>query len=84
MLQPPRISRIRPGVIVPSSNTVSEPLTQAIVTSIVDPTLDITVHFSRFRVTKIVLSKNSYSQFTLELMLSAADLLAEAQVDVIS
>lgn len=80
---PPRTRRIRLGVIVPSSNTVLEPLTQKIVASITDPTLEVSVHFSRFRVTKIELSQDANSQFELEVMLSAAQLLADAHVDVI-
>jgi maleate isomerase len=81
MQQPTR--SIRLGVIVPSSNIVLEPMTQKIVASIIDPTLEVTVHFTRVRVTKIDLSQDSNSQFTLEAMLAAAQLLADAQVDAI-
>jgi maleate isomerase len=41
------------------------------------------LHFARFRVTKIELSDDSKSQFTLESMLEAAGLLADAKVDII-
>ena len=75
--------RIRLGVIVPSSNTVLEPLTQRIVGSIIEPDLEVTVHFARFRVTIIELSQNANLQFNQEAMLAAATLLADAQVDVI-
>jgi maleate isomerase len=79
----PQPRNIRLGVMVPSSNTVLEPLTQRIVASIIDPQLRITVHFARFRVTKIELSLDANSQFNLEAMLVAAQLLADAHVDVI-
>ncbi len=75
--------RVRLGVIVPSSNTVVEPLTNAIVSSFNDSSSEITVHFSRFRVTKIDLSKDTDSQFLEEPMVTAAQLLADARVDII-
>ncbi|KAL6243657.1 hypothetical protein RBB50_009650 [Rhinocladiella similis] len=77
------VRRIRLGVIVPSSNTVLEPLTSAIISSITDPSLDVSVHYSRFRVTTIDVSRDADAQFQLEPMLAAAHLLADAEVDVI-
>ncbi|CAK7243883.1 MAG: hypothetical protein STHCBS139747_005413 [Sporothrix thermara] len=77
---------LRLGVIVPSSNTALEPLTQQIVASLnADASLElsITVHFSRFRVTTISLSSDANAQFALEPMLEAARLLGDAHVDVI-
>ena len=76
---------IRLGVIVPSSNTALEPLTQQIVASLVDSgtPANVTVHFARFRVTKIALSADSDAQFAHAAMLEAACLLADAHVDVI-
>ena len=74
---------VRLGVLVPSSNTALEPLTNAIVSSIHSDDLSISVHFSRFRVTKIDLSASPNAQFVLEPILSAARLLADAKVDVI-
>ncbi|KAK4936764.1 hypothetical protein LTR10_022421 [Elasticomyces elasticus] len=74
---------VRLGVIVPSSNTALEPLTSSIISSIQDPNLEITVHYSRFRVTTISLSDDANVQFQLDPMLSAAHLLADAEVDVI-
>ncbi|CAK7207550.1 hypothetical protein SEUCBS139899_010360 [Sporothrix eucalyptigena] len=77
---------LRLGVIVPSSNTALEPLTQQIVASLnADDTinLNVTVHFSRFRVTTIALSDDANAQFALGPMLDAARLLADAHVDVI-
>lgn len=78
--------RIRLGVIVPSSNTALEPLTQQIVESLnADPALDllVSVHFARVRVTTIALSSDADAQFALTPMLDAARLLADAKVDVI-
>lgn len=75
--------RVRLGVLVPSSNTAVEPLTQLIITSIKLPDTTITVHFSRFSVTEISQSKAALSQFDLTPILAAAQLLADAQVDVI-
>ena len=74
---------IRLGVLVPSSNTALEPLTTAIVSSIQSPDLNISVHFSRFRVTTIDLTSEACAQFELSPILIAAQLLADAQVDVI-
>lgn len=53
------------------------------VASIQEPLLEITVHFARFRVTKIDISDDSNSQFVPEHLLAAAQLLADAEVDVI-
>lgn len=71
------------GILVPSSNTALEPLTTAILSSIKTPRLNVTGHFSRFRVTTISLSSSALSQFDLSKMLDAAELLADAEVDVI-
>lgn len=77
----PRKARLR--VIFPSSKTVVELFTSVIVSPIKDPNLDISVHFSRFRVARIDVSEDTDSQFQLEKMLTAAQLLADAEVDVI-
>ncbi|ERS95308.1 maleate isomerase [Sporothrix schenckii 1099-18] len=77
---------IRLGVIVPSSNTALEPLTQQIVAFLnADPTfgLLLSVHFARVRVTTISLSADADAQFALSPMLDAAQLLADARVNVI-
>lgn len=68
---------------MPSSNTALEPLTQAIVASISDAELQVSVHFSRFHVTQISLSSDSNAQFDHERIVNAAQLLADAKVDVI-
>ncbi|KAM3425702.1 hypothetical protein BST61_g7639 [Cercospora zeina] len=70
---------IKLGVIVPSSNTALEPLTVAIASTLPN----ISVHFSRFRVTEISLSGNALSQFDDSKIIDAAKLLADAKVDVI-
>jgi maleate isomerase len=75
--------QIRLGIIVPSSNTALEPLTQHIISDIPHTTAKVSVHFARFRVTTIALSDEANSQFALEPMLEAAKLLADAKVDMI-
>jgi len=77
--------RIRLGILTPSSNTALEPLTQALISDINAclPTYHITVHFSRFPVTTISLSPAGLAQFELAPILSAAQLLAHAEVDCI-
>ena len=70
---------IRLGVLTPSSNTALEPLTSAIVSTLADTS----AHFSRFRVMEIALSNAALGQFDDAHILAAADLLADARVDVI-
>ncbi|SFC40536.1 maleate isomerase [Bosea sp. CRIB-10] len=69
------------GMLTPSSNTVLEPYTAALAAPLFP---GVSVHFSRFRVTKIALDEASNSQFTLEPILQAAELLADARPDVIA
>ncbi|KAK9783538.1 hypothetical protein SCAR479_00097 [Seiridium cardinale] len=72
---------VRLGVLVPSSNTALEPLTTALVSTLAPA---VTVHFSRFPVTKISLESSALSQFDLDgPVMAAARLLADAKVDVI-
>ncbi|MCU0568223.1 MAG: aspartate/glutamate racemase family protein [Oculatellaceae cyanobacterium Prado106] len=71
---------IRIGMLTPSSNTVLEPVTCAMLADIPG----VSVHFSRFRVTEIALSDRALHQFNLAPILEAAQLLADAQVDVIA
>lgn len=73
------MSRIRLGMLTPSSNTVLEPHTAAMLAGLPD----VSAHFSRFRVTQISMEEGAQAQFTLEPMLAAAELLADAKVDVI-
>ena len=71
---------IRLGMLTPSSNTVLEPAAADIVSSL----RNVSVHFSRFKVTEIALSAAAQSQFDDAEILRAASLLADAKVDVIS
>ena len=64
------------GVLTPSSNTVLEPITSAMLGDLDD----VSAHFGRFRVTEISTSNKSISQFCLDAQLAAAKLLADAQV----
>lgn len=78
-MAPPTSCRL--GILVPSSNTALEPLTTAMLSSL---SPQVTVHFSRFEVTRISLDPSALSQFeTNGPILSAARLLADAHVDVI-
>ena len=70
---------VRLGVLTPSSNTALEPLTGAILA----PLEGVTAHFSRFQVTQIALNAQALGQFDDDNILAAADLLADARVDVI-
>ena len=74
------ISRsVRLGVLTPSSNTALEPLTSAVVAALPG----CSAHFARFRVTEIALSAAALGQFDDGNIVAAADLLADARVDVI-
>lgn len=70
---------IRLGVLTPSSNTALEPLTSAIVATVPH----VSAHYSRFKVTEISLKPDALGQFDDRKMLAAAELLADAHVDVI-
>lgn len=72
---------VRIGMLTPSSNTVLEPETQALLSGIEGQA---SVHFGRFRVTQIGLDANADSQFALDPILGAADLLADAKPDLIA
>lgn len=82
---------LRLGVLTPSSNTALEPLTSALAASYrpqrgaleVADTGAVTAHYARFKVTEIALSDQALDQFDDSHILAAADLLADAQVDVI-
>src|SRR5580693_6147810 len=68
--------RKRLGMITPSSNSVLEPVTYAMLTGVPG----ISAHFARFRVTEIALDAEALDQFDPSRMLPAADLLADAKV----
>lgn len=72
--------RTRVGLLTPSSNTIMEPR----VCELLSTTPEITAHFARFRVTKISMGRDALDQFTFEPQLAAAELLAEANCDVIA
>jgi maleate isomerase len=73
-----RLTRL--GMLTPSSNTALEPITYAMLSGITD----VSVHFSRFKVTEIALSESALRQFDDGEILCAAELLAHAKVDVIA
>jgi maleate isomerase len=73
------MARARLGMLTPSSNTVLEPTTSAMLAGL----SEVTAHFSRFRVTEIALSAQALGQFDDAEILRAAELLAHAKVDVI-
>jgi maleate isomerase len=64
------------GVLTPSSNTVLEPLTSALLADLPD----VTAHFVRFPVREISLREAALGQFDREPILQAARLLADARV----
>ncbi len=72
--------RVRLGMLTPSSNTVVEPVTGAM---LADLPL-VTAHFSRFKVTEIAVSDTSDRQFSEDGILHAADLLSHAKPDVVA
>jgi len=72
--------RTRLGMLTPSSNSVLEPVTCAMLAG----APGISAHFSRFRVTEIALDTQALDQFDPSRMLPAVDLLADAKVDVMA
>jgi len=72
--------RIILGMLTPSSNTVLEPTTAAML----DSFDGITAHFSRFKVTEITLSDHGLAQFDHDKFLAAADLLADAKCHAVA
>lgn len=74
-----RLADTRLGMLTPSSNTVLEPVTAAMLADLPD----VTAHFQRFRVLRIALDARSSGQFATDPMLDAAEVLAEAKVQSI-
>jgi len=72
--------KIRLGMLTPSSNTTLEPVTTAMVAQVPG----VSAHFARFRVTQIALSQEALGQFDDSEIMKAAELLADAKVDVIA
>lgn len=73
------MSRLRLGMLTPSSNTTLEPVTSAMVEALPD----VSAHFSRFRVKEIALSSSALGQFDPGSILAAAHLLDDAHCQVI-
>jgi maleate isomerase len=73
-------TKLRLGMLTPSSNTTLEPVTAAMLAKVPE----ITAHFGRFKVTEIALSDAALKQFDDAEILRAAGLLADAKVDVIA
>lgn len=69
------------GMLTPSSNTVVEPYTQAMLHDLLP---EVTAHFQRFVVTEIALSRSALSQFDNEALIEAAEMLAHARVGAIA
>ena len=67
-------------MLTPSSNTILEPVTTAMLAGLPE----VTAHFSRFKVTEIALSGAALAQFDDSEILRAAELLAHAKVNVIA
>lgn len=70
----------RIGLLVPSSNTVAEPMSQSIAASIDR----LTLHFSRIRVEAISLDARHSAQFSPDAMSAAASLLGDANIDAVA
>ena len=67
------------GMLTPSSNTILEPVTGAMLAGLPD----VSAHFGRFRVTEIALSSGALAQFDNREILAAAELLSHARCEVI-
>jgi len=67
------------GMLTPSSNTILEPVSAAMLAALPD----VSAHFGRFRVTEISLRDQALGQFDDEPILGACDLLADARVNAI-
>jgi maleate isomerase len=73
------MSRTLLGMLTPSSNTVLEPVTTALLGEVPEAS----AHFGRFAVTEIALSEQALAQFAPEEILRAARLLSHARCQVI-
>lgn len=71
--------RVLLGMLTPSSNTVLEPVTSAMLAGLPE----VSAHFGRFKVTEIALSERALGQFDDAEILRAADLLSHAKLDCI-
>jgi maleate isomerase len=71
--------RVFLGMLTPSSNTVLEPVTGAILADLPD----VTAHFGRFGVTEISLNEKALGQFENQPIIDASKLLADARLHAI-
>ena len=71
--------RLLLGMLTPSSNTVLEPVTTAMLAGLPEAS----AHFGRFKVTEIALTQQALGQFDDREILAAAELLSHARVGVI-
>lgn len=71
--------RVLLGMLTPSSNTVLEPVTSAMLAALPE----VSAHFGRFKVTEIALSERALGQFDDGEILRAAELLSHAKLDCI-
>lgn len=69
------------GMLTPSSNTTLEPICSNMVCGLEKL---VTMHYGRFKVTKISLEDDALAQFDFEPMIEASKLLADADVDIIA
>jgi maleate isomerase len=69
----------RIGMLVPSSNTVAEPATAAMLRDVPG----VTLHVARFRVTRLDTSDEALAQFQADPLLGAAEMLADAHMDAV-
>lgn len=69
------------GMLTPSSNTVLEPYTSAMLRELMP---EVTAHFQRFTVTEISMREQALAQFDPAPQLAAAQLLNDARMDVIA
>jgi len=74
------MKRILLGMLTPSSNTILEPVTCAMLAQVPG----VTAHFARFRVTEISMGDRALGQFDDVPILEAARLLADARVNCIA
>ena len=74
------VERTLLGMLTPSSNTVLEPVTAALLAEVPEAS----AHFGRFAVTEIALSAGALAQFAPQEILSAARLLSHAHCRVIA
>lgn len=79
MSTPDLTKRVLLGMLTPSSNTVLEPVTSAMLSGLPE----VSAHFGRFTVKEISLRAAALDQFTDAPFLDAARLLADAKLNVI-